>query len=293
MITVVGSPTRLPANMTDNTNTLVDPTTVTVVIIGPDGNAVAGSPFAAVKDAVGKYHYDYTAALVGIYQFYFVGAGTNAMIRPPDIFTVSALTTDALISLSDAKEHLNKAATSINPTPVDDSELLGFIRTASHIINHMAGYTLSATFADFTTPSWGTVSGISPMSGYIPIMTTRTPVLSVTSVQPQFYQAAAVDVSQVVANGDAGIIYLPLSSLFLGPCVITYKAGRTSIPTSLQTACRIIVQSLWETQRGPTGNPSFGPADDLVAVPGMGISIPEHAMEILENVPYHAAPGFA
>jgi len=294
VFTVLGAPIRLKASFVDATGAYVDPTTVTAVITGSDGNPVAGSPFAAARDTQGQYHYDYTpSSLTGIYQFYFVGAGTNAAIQPADVFTVSPVTTAALISLSDAKEQLNKAASSPNPTPRDDSEILGFIRSASFVINHISGFTLATTFADFVTPSWGAISGISPMSGYIPIAVTRTPLLSVSVIQPQFYQAAAVDVSQIVINSEAGIIYLPTSSLFLGPCVVTYKAGRTSVPTILQTACRIIVQSLWETQRGPTGNPSLGPANDMVAVPGMGVSIPAHAMELLVNSPYRAAPGFA
>lgn len=300
MSSVLGAPTRLTsATFYDPTNTTaVDPASVTVSITDPTGTPVVGSPFAAVKDSVGNYHYDFTpTTLSGVYQFAFIGSGANASTQRTDVFTVVPAASGALISLADAIEQLNKAATSPNPKSTDNSEILNYIASASQVVASVCGYTTPVQFSDFTDVGWGSLTPTGAYaSGYVPIILNRLPILSVQSVVPQFYNAAPADISKIVIDAEAGVVWLPTTALFLGPCLVTYTAGRASMPPNvlqnLQNACRIIVQHLWETQRGPAGNPR--PAgDETVMLPGIGYAIPARAVELMQASPYHAAPGFA
>jgi hypothetical protein len=175
---------------------------------------------------------------------------------------------------------------------VDDAEVMGFVRSASYIVNHLSGYTVATTFTE-----WANISPLrmafNSMSGYVPIMVDRTPVVSVTSIVPQFYNASPVSLTGLVIDNEAGILYLSASSLFLGPCLVTYTAGRSVVPSTLQMACRIIVQGLWDTQRGPAMKPDMGLSDDMVRLPDIAWPIPRQAMELITMSPYKAAPGFA
>lgn len=298
MASVIGAPIRLTSTFTDSTGALVDPTTVTVTVVDPTNTPVAGSPFAALKDSTGTYHYDYTpTALVGVYQFYFAGTGSNAATQRPDVFTIVPLASGALISLADAIEQLNKASTSTNPKSTDNSEILNYIASASQVVASVCGYTVPTTFSDFTDVGWGALTPTGAYaSGYVPIVLNRIPVMSVQSVIPQFYNAAPADISKIVIDSEAGVVWLPTTALFLGPCVVNYTAGRSSMPANtlqnLQNACRIIVQHLWETQRGPASQPRMG-GDELVMLPGIGYAIPARAVELMQASPFHAAPGFA
>ena len=298
MPTVLGSLIRLKATFTDSTGAAVDPGAVTVAITDPTGTAVAGSPFAANKDSVGNYHYDYTpTSLAGVYQFYFIGTGANATTQRADVFTVTPASTGALISLADAKEQLNKAVTSQNPSSTDDSEIMNFIQSATQAVAAVCGYVVPTQFSDFTDVGWGALTPTGAYaSGYVPIIMQRLPVLSVQSVVPQFYNAAPADISKIVIDNEAGVVWLPTTALFLGPCLVTYTAGRANTPANvlqnLQNACRIIVQHLWETQRGPASQPRMG-GDELVMLPGIGYAVPARAVELMQNSPFHAAPGFA
>jgi hypothetical protein len=291
-VTVLGAPIHLTASFTDATNSPVDPSTVTLWLNLPDGTTTS---FPAVKDAVGKYHYDYTPTLVGTYDFWFAGTGSNAAIQAVDIFTVTPASSGALVSLADAKAHLNKAATSPNPATSDDAELVGFIHSASAVVNWLCGYSRPTSFTEFTTPRWNAL--VTPMNVYASVVTQRLPLLTVTSIVPQFY-GGPLPLTGLVTDPDAGIIYIPLSSLavgYIGPVALTYQAGRQSVPTVLREAALIILQNLWETQRGPAGGsgPRMGGLDDMVQVPGMGSYIPSKAMQLMRESPYFAAAGVA
>jgi hypothetical protein len=291
MATVIGAPIRLRATFADSTGAGVDPTAVSVVITPPTG-AATSTP--AVRDGAGSYHLDVTPMVAGIHQFYFVGTGANASTQPADIFTVSDVTTGAMISLADAKEQLNKSATSSNPGSTDDAELMGFIRSASYAVNHMTGYTVRTGFSEWLTPDWGTPGpnlGVYG-SGYVSLTLARSPVLSVESITPMFYGVAALSLVGVSLDGEAGVLWLPTNQLFLGPCTVQYTAGRSFVPANLQSACRVIVQHLWDTQRGPAVKGFLG-GDDTVMVPGIGFAIPSRAVELMAQSPFHAAPGFA
>jgi hypothetical protein len=235
---VVGAPAHLTATFTDSTGTLVDPTAVTVAITKPDGTAAAGSPFTAVRDSLGKYHYDYTTTVAGIHQYYFAGTGAVIATQLSDVFTVAPTATTAIISLGDAKEALNKVGAT-----VDDAEILLMVRAATEVINGLADYTAATTvteIVDSTVDRYG--RGV--------IVLSHAPVMTVQTITPVITGTAIVTVNQANLDVQAGIYYLGTGSSFWGPQKAAYTAGRVLASAALQEACRLEVQYLWLTQSG-------------------------------------------
>ena len=65
---------------------------------------------------------------------------------------------------------------------------------------------------------------------------------------------------------------------------VTYVAGwGVAVPAAFNTAARIILQNLWETQHGPSARPQMGVQGDMVTMPGLGFAIPNQAAELLEG----------
>lgn len=257
---VIGSPVHLTASFYDSSTppVLVDPTAVTVTITLPDGTSISPS---ATKDSTGLYHYDYTPTLTGIHQFYFAGTGAVVARQLPDIFTVTGSTTQALISIADAKLLMSKSLTK----HTDDGEVLAFIQSATDIVNAECGYTLPTTFVE---PVPASKSG----RGMRAIVLSKTPVLSVQSITPLMQGMPTIDISTLNINKDSGVIYLANWFVWFGPQLVTYTAGRSYVPPSLQDACKLIVSYLWETQEG-----------GAVAVPGVGGN---------DTMTYNGMPGF-
>lgn len=274
----IGSIVHLTATFTDASGALVNPTTVTVAITDPAGTVTTPS---AVNDSTGKYHYDYTTTLAGQFQFYFIGTGTNAAVQLPDVFTVGPITTGALISIADAKRQLSKSAT----VTIDDAEILAFIQAATEIVNRECGYTAPTSFTE-------TVPAVIDGSGNRILCLTRTPVLSVQTVVPLMQGMPTIDITTLKIIPDSGVIYLANWYAWFGPQLVTYTAGRATVPAALQEACALIVQYLWETQRGGSISvPGVG-GDDLYAMPGEP-SFPSRALALMRMGPYYAAPGLA
>jgi hypothetical protein len=54
----------------------------------------------------------------------------------------------------------------------------------------------------------------------------------------------------------------------------------TEVPAPFGEAGRIILEHLWQTQRGPSARPTLG-GEETVALPGFGFAIPNRAAELL------------
>jgi len=101
----------------------------------------------------------------------------------------------------------------------------------------------------------------------------------------------AIDISAGLdIDTNAGTVRRKLGYPFYGPyfvwlpsMTITYVAGwGTSVPAAFNTAARIIVQHLWETQHGPSARPSMG-GMDMIQPPGFSYAIPNRAAELLNG----------
>jgi hypothetical protein len=71
-----------------------------------------------------------------------------------------------------------------------------------------------------------------------------------------------------------------LDQITHGRVICTLGSG--SVPAAFNSAARIILANLWDTQHGPTARPSLGGVD-MVTPPGFGFAIPNRAMQLLEG----------
>ena len=274
----LGTPAHLTASFTDSAGTLVDPTTVTVAITLPDGTTPVGSPFAATRDSTGEYHYDYTTTAAGIYQYYFAGSGTVTVVQVSDVFTVAPQSTSAIISLGDAKEALNKTGSTLP----DDAEILLMVRAATEVINELCDYTAATSVTEILEPSVDRYARSVLMLSHVPVMTVQT----ITGTLPN---AAIITVDQDDLDPQTGEYILGTGNCY-GPQKVTYTAGRTVVPASIQEACRMEVQYLWQTQQGgaPSGGP-FGPQETDQTTYGF----PYEVRQLVERAGYKRPAGIA
>jgi len=265
---------RLTATFTDSAGALTTPASPVVNVTTPAGVTTA---YAATVDSLGKYHYDYTPTTSGSYTWWFSGTGVAQL---PDILTVTAASSSALVSLADVKAQLNITSST------NDVELWGYIQAATEIINRKCGYTASTVFTE--TVNFGRADS----SGNATAVLSRTPVLTVTSITSQMQGLPTYDVTGLVVNSEAGLIYFSNWFYFYGPVTVVYTAGRGFVPPALQTACLIIVQDMWRTQRGGgMAVPGQGGNEDSTTPGDYGI--PYRALQLMEMTPYDAAPGIA
>lgn len=85
----IGNVARLSCSFTDDTNTLADPTTVTVMVNTPNGVSTETPD----RDSTGEYHYDLSLTTPGEYTYRFVGTGAieaqsadTQFFVPPETF---------------------------------------------------------------------------------------------------------------------------------------------------------------------------------------------------------------
>ncbi|HEY3883287.1 MAG TPA: hypothetical protein VGM12_32265, partial [Trebonia sp.] len=127
------------------------------------------------------------------------------------------------------------------------------------------------------------------MQAYQTVIPVRQrPLVSVTSITGA--SGGVIDISAGLdLDVNAGLIRRQLGLPFYGPffswlpqVTVTYIAGwGTSVPAAFNTAGRIILQHLWESQRGPLAMPMAG--EPAVMVPGFGFAIPNRAAELLNG----------
>lgn len=81
----------LEATITDSAGAAVDPTTVVISVMKPDGTLDVDG-VAMTKDSVGSYHYDYTIPSdVGTYKSQVKATGATSKVTvEPDTFLVEA-----------------------------------------------------------------------------------------------------------------------------------------------------------------------------------------------------------
>lgn len=221
----------------DGTYTLVDPGTIAGTLLFPDQTT---APFTPTKDTVGEYHADIapaTLSQLGHYQWKVVTTGVGAGVQDGALDVVDPFATE-LLSLADAKQHLNITSTT------NDAELETYIAAVTEAIEAYIGPVGRRTITETVSPS----SGV--------LLLSTVPVLSLTSVTP--YASAPLTVGSLTVKAASGIV-LPgaYTGFYAATYDVIYTAGRASVPASVNTAGRLVLQRLWETQRGPMSSTPF------------------------------------
>lgn len=176
---------------------------------------------------------------------------------------------DALITLDEAKAQLNIT------TDVHDVELQFFVDAAIRVVERLAGAVVPRTVTEVARQRGGQAS----------LMLMARPVLSVTSLTA-LRDGSVYDVSALyVDNPLAGIVRRRDDGAITGgPWTAVYRAGRDEVPEQIGLAARMLVEHLWETQRGAAQvNPPALSVDDSMSVPGVWFAIPNKIRELLDG----------
>ncbi|WP_084963752.1 head-tail connector protein [Thermoactinospora rubra] len=262
-----GAAARLSTEVRVN-GTLTNATTISLTILRPDGTT--DGPFTPVNDGIGLYHYDYTSAQAGRHIARWTTTGPVG--ADEESFDVAAQWAEAgVISLVAAKKQLN---IDLSDTE-DDEEIQDYLRSVTEICERYVGALVRRTVVE-------------KHAGGYALALNHAPVLSLTSVVA--IESGGVDqaVADLDLDGPTGIVQRKDGGFMCGPFRVTYVPGRLEIPPHVSQAAKILLQHMWETQRGTMGGVRVGGSDEVYD-PRFGFTIPRRAVELLGDQP----PGIA
>lgn len=266
----LGAVVPLGTTVRDSAEALANAGAMALTITLPDATIVAVSPVAPTS--TGLYAYDYPSTQAGRHTVRWVATGVHAGAYT-DSFDVREAAPPAILSLADAKKHLNKTSTT------DDDEIRSWVESITSGIEGLCGPVVVRTVTERHE------------GRRVPMIALRhTPVLTLTSVVPVLDGGTAYVVADLDVDTSTGVVQRLDGGTLTGPLRVTYTAGRRIIPAAISSAAKIILQHLWRTQQGP-GRPQRGMGDFDVTEPvaGFGYAIPNRALQLLE--PYRLPPG--
>jgi hypothetical protein len=228
--------------ITDDNGALINVTTVVATITLPDGTTATP---AVTNPTTGTYKIAYTPTQSGRHTIRWVGTGTStATLTLPVVFTdefdVDEAAPSGIVSLAEAKAHLNMTSTT------NDEELRRYIDAATDFIESRIGYVVRRTVVETVYPSGG-------------VLFLTGPVISLTTMVAAYGYSGVYSVANYsIAPGSAVLPNYGSSSLYYGPVTVTYVAGRAVVPALIRQAALDYIAWKWETQRGATPAPGMG-----------------------------------
>ena len=260
----------------DATGALADASPLTLTVNKPDGTSQAYSALA--HDSTGLYHQDLPdtdLTVLGAYQWYAVGTvGSFKAVLPSGKFDVFAPDEVTVLSLADAKDTLDIP----QATTKYDDEIARKIATIEASLERMTGGPIV---------NRSITERVQLTSGYTTFVLRKRPVVSVTSIT-NVASGATVSTSDLDIDTNSGVIHRKLGWVFVGPYfqsipafTVVYIAGQGVVtPAAFSEAASVILQHLWESQRGQSSVPQYG-GEETVTLPGLGYAIPNRAAELL------------
>ncbi|MBL3669051.1 hypothetical protein JL475_24270 [Streptomyces sp. M2CJ-2] len=271
----LGATARLIAQCRDAGGAAVTADAVTVTVTLPDGTTA--TPPASEATPVGTYHADYVTTVPGRHTVRWQFTGPAHAYT--DVLDVRPEQTPAILSLRDAKEHLNLSLTDTR----EDDELRFWNNATTTAVEYFTGPVVVRTVTE--DHAVGMVEALALR---------RAPVLEVTAVEPLRDGGTSYDPDGLNVNSPAGIATRKGGGLLHGPLRVTYRAGRPIVAENISGAARIILQHLWTTQRRSRSGGLPGARDDYSVtepIPGLGYAIPHRAKQMLN--PDDQGPGLA
>ena len=262
----VGDVAAFAVTITDAAGAPANGGTVTLTVTQPDGTAYPGSPFTVTPAPTGQYDKDVLTTQAGRLVGYWLSTGANAGSET-QVFDVRPTSDPSIISLADAKKHLNIPAT----RTTDDDEILAWVQAITAVVENRVGPVVPRTVVERVE------------SGYV-LQLRKAPVLSVTSINTWLNSGTVYGVLNLRIDADTGVVENMNGYPFTGgPFEVTYRAGRIVTPANVLQAVKIILKHLWETQRGASGLPLDNIAgDESVVINGFGYAVPNRALELLQ-----------
>lgn len=268
----LGDAVGIGATVRDAAGVPTDAGTVTLTVTLPDGTTTS-PPVANPPATTGEYSVDYLPEQPGQYQWRLVTTGPNTALTGS--FDVRPADPPLILSLADAKRHLNKSVADTT----DDEELREVIEATTSLVESIRGEAVARRQV---------VEDIGVRACIRAVGLSKYPILSLTSVV-----RLDASVTWDVANlhvGDTGIVTVLSGPLFQGLLRFTYLAGYTVLPANFSLAAKIIVAHLWETQRPSLVHERYGtprPFNNMaeaVTPTGTGYAIPNRALELLGGI---------
>lgn len=261
----LGAVQQMAVDVRDASGTLVDPTSATLTLTLPDGSML--TPAVPLPSATpGKLRVDYVTTQVGRHAWRMVTS--NPTTAYSDVFDVRPALPTGIVSLADARAHLNMGATETR----DDDELRLFIGASTRAVERALGrIVVRRSFTDRFTVSGSATE----------LLLRNVPVLSLASVVA-VGGGATWDIGSLPVDGETGLITVAAGPALTGSLDVTYQAGEVVIPENYHLASLIILQHLWETQRGTMGV-QLGGGDVDMALASRGFAIPRRALELLDT----------
>lgn len=261
----LGDTVSLAVDVLDADGVATVATTVTLTVTLPDATTVAPT---VTSPTPGRYVADYVPTSVGRHVARWVSLGPSTAFS--DAFDVRPANPNYIISLSDAKAHLNKV------TDESDEEIRSWLEVTTEIVDELAGRVTARRTVTETHTIYG--------CGYTDrLALTWAPVLSLTSVTAVGPTSVVWSVGNLDVDPRSGMVQVLSGPLLSGTVRIVYVAGSESIPARYTGAARIILRHLWESQRASIGagkRGRSGMVDETMQLVA-GYAVPRAAAELI------------
>jgi hypothetical protein len=256
----LGAVYQVAVDVADASGAPANPDSATLTITLPDGTTV--TPAVPAPTSTGKVRVDYLTVQAGRHMWRLVTSGPTTAYA--DVFDVRPASPGGIVSLADVRAQLNMGATET----ADDEELRGFIGAATGAVERALGRVVVRR----------SIVERQQVGRAREVLLRQVPVLSLTSVVAAD-GSATWDPAVMQVDGETGLLTVTSGESLTGAVDFTYQAGELIIPEDYQLAALIIVQHLWETQRGTMGVQLGGDGETYIA--GRGFAIPRRAIELL------------
>lgn len=269
MTSPLGATRKLTTAVRDENGALTNASTISLTLLLPDGTTAG--PFttpAVTNPSTGVYTYNYVPNQAGRHIAEWTATTAAGIGIDEETFDVSARWAAAgILSLAEAKQQLNIDSTDTD----DDDEIEGFVRAITEVCEKHVGALARTSHTEKHRGGRGMVL-------------LHSPVLTLTSVTAIETSGTDQAVADLDLDQPTGVVTRKDGGWMRGPFRVTYVAGQTQVPAHVRLAALIILQHMWETQRGQMGGVRVGGADEVYD-PRFGFSIPRRAQELLGDEP--------
>lgn len=263
----LGDSVPLTIQIRDSDGNLANATDVSVTVTLPDGSVVDSGSIIPVD--VGQYEYDYPTVQAGRHNVRWVATGTNASAFT-DSFVVDPADDGDFISLRDTKTFLRL---DLDQTTYDEL-LRVYISSACEMITDRMGPVSPKTEVD-TKCLYGNL-----------FILKQYPVIAITSVE-MLPGPVAIDQGDLETGAigwyleDATTGKLKHTNRFTGNIRVTYRVGRSPLPSNFRLAALELVAHQWRMSQmnSAGGRPSVN--FDPQTVPGTSFALPYSVRQLL------------
>lgn len=267
----VGDSIPIAVDVKDSAGTLANASTAVLTITLPDGTTATPS-VTNPPASTGQYRVTYVPTVEGRHVWRFVTTTPSTAYQ--DVFEVREAVSPSLLSMADAKAHLNIPVA----TTTHDEELREYLEASTRIVESYIGPVVRRTHTR-------------RVCGYrTQIALPHTQVLTITAVTLVSDGSSPLTLSDIAVDTPSGVASLKSGASFpYGDMNWTYTVGRSYVEANWTLASKHILKANWESQLGNL--PSIQGDDSGYVVTGAGYLVPFRAVALLQ--PDQVPAGFA